>query len=108
MVLYRATHERATRLADASTTASAAVVSAPHQTDDGSPVTLSPVGKAPSRCWRGASAGTPNFEGAIARRLLLSFGSACRGHAPAVFSPPRAISPPPTLRVHLRFCVFRE
>ncbi|PXV26633.1 copper resistance protein, partial [Salmonella enterica subsp. enterica serovar Newport] len=23
------------------------------------------------------------------------------------FSPPRAISPP-TLRVHLRFCVFRE
>lgn len=47
------------------------------------------------------------FEGAIlALCLLLSLLAPVRVMR-LPFSPPRAISPP-TLRVHLRFCVFRE
>lgn len=47
------------------------------------------------------------FEGAIlALCLLLSLLAPVRA-VRLPFFPPRAISPP-TLRVHLRFCVFRE
>lgn len=47
------------------------------------------------------------FEGAIlALCLLLSLLAPVRAFR-LPFFPPRAISPP-TLRVHLRFCVFRE
>ncbi|EAA5483746.1 copper resistance protein [Salmonella enterica] len=83
-------------------TASAAVVSAPSSTDDGSPVTPCELSA------KSLLAAPPVlFEGAIlALCLLLSLLAPVRVmHLP--FSPPRAISPP-TLRVHLRFCVFRE
>ncbi len=47
------------------------------------------------------------FEGAIlALCLLLALLAPVRATR-LPFSPPRAVSPP-TLRVHLRFCVFRE
>ncbi|WP_435926972.1 copper resistance protein [Dryocola sp. BD613] len=47
------------------------------------------------------------FEGAIlALCLLLALLAPVRAMR-LPFSPPRAVSPP-TLRVHLRFCVFRE
>ncbi|EEE3307752.1 copper resistance protein [Salmonella enterica subsp. enterica] len=80
-------------------TASAAVVSAPSSTDDGSPCELSA---------KSLLAAPPVlFEGAIlALCLLLSLLAPVRVMR-LPFSPPRAISPP-TLRVHLRFCVFRE
>ncbi|EAA7364840.1 copper resistance protein [Salmonella enterica] len=83
-------------------TASAAVVSAPSSTDDGSPVTPCELSA------KSLLAAPPVlFEGAIlALCLLLSLLAPVRVMR-LLFSPPRAISPP-TLRVHLRFCVFRE
>ncbi|HGY0429587.1 TPA: copper resistance protein [Salmonella enterica subsp. enterica serovar Derby] len=83
-------------------TASAAVVSAPSSTDDGSPVTPCELSA------KSLLAAPPVlFEGAIlALCLLLSLLAPVRVMR-LPFSPPRAISPP-TLRVHLRFCVFRE
>ncbi|EEN2375397.1 copper resistance protein [Salmonella enterica] len=83
-------------------TASAAVVSAPSSTDDGSPVTPCELST------KSLLAAPPVlFEGAIlALCLLLSLLAPVRVMR-LPFSPPRAISPP-TLRVHLRFCVFRE
>ncbi|EDH0553693.1 copper resistance protein [Salmonella enterica subsp. enterica serovar Montevideo] len=83
-------------------TASAAVVSAPSSTDDGSPVTPCELSA------KSLLAAPPVlFEGAIlALCLLLSLLAPVRVMR-LPFSPPRAISPPP-LRVHLRFCVFRE
>ncbi|EAZ2416727.1 copper resistance protein [Salmonella enterica] len=83
-------------------TASAAVVSAPSSTDDGSPVTPCELSA------KSLLAAPPVlFEGAIlALCLLLSLLAPVRVMR-LRFSPPRAISPP-TLRVHLRFCVFRE
>ncbi|ECZ6304778.1 copper resistance protein [Salmonella enterica] len=83
-------------------TASATVVSAPSSTDDGSPVTPCELSA------KSLLAAPPVlFEGAIlALCLLLSLLAPVRV-MPLPFSPPRAISPP-TLRVHLRFCVFRE
>ncbi|EPS4688767.1 copper resistance protein [Salmonella enterica subsp. enterica] len=83
-------------------TASAAVVSAPSSTDDGSPVTPCELSA------KSLLAAPPVlFEGAIlALCLLLSLLAPVRVMS-LPFSPPRAISPP-TLRVHLRFCVFRE
>ncbi|ECK9468612.1 copper resistance protein [Salmonella enterica subsp. enterica] len=83
-------------------TASAAVVSAPSSTDDGSPVTPCELSA------KSLLAAPPVlFEGAIlALCLLLSLLAPVRVMRLS-FSPPRAISPP-TLRVHLRFCVFRE
>ncbi|HIA1850736.1 TPA: copper resistance protein, partial [Salmonella enterica] len=82
--------------------ASAAVVSAPSSTDDGSPVTPCELSA------KSLLAAPPVlFEGAIlALCLLLSLLAPVRVMR-LPFSPPRAISPP-TLRVHLRFCVFRE
>ncbi|EAT6781714.1 copper resistance protein [Salmonella enterica] len=83
-------------------TASAAVVSAPSSTDDGSPVTPCELSA------KSLLAAPPVlFEGAIlALCLLLSLLAPVRVMR-LPFSPPRVISPP-TLRVHLRFCVFRE
>lgn len=83
-------------------TASAAVVSAPSSTDDGSPVTPCELSA------KSLLAASPVlFEGAIlALCLLLSLLAPVRVMR-LPFSPPRATSPP-TLRVHLRFCVFRE
>lgn len=83
-------------------TASAAVVSAPSSTDDGSPVTPCELSA------KSLLAAPPVlFEGAIlALCLLLSLLAPVRVMR-LPFSPPRTISPP-TLRVHLRFCVFRE
>ncbi|EHP5190095.1 copper resistance protein [Salmonella enterica] len=83
-------------------TASAAVVSAPSSTDDGSPVTPCELSA------KSLLAAPPVlFEGAIlALCLLLSLLAPVRVMR-LPFAPPRAISPP-TLRVHLRFCVFRE
>ncbi|KSB48524.1 copper resistance protein [Salmonella enterica subsp. enterica serovar Johannesburg str. SA20025782] len=84
-------------------TASAAVVSAPSSTDDGSPVTPCELSA------KSLLAAPPVlFEGAIlALCLLLSLLAPVRVMR-LPFSPPRAISPP-TLRVlSLRFCVFRE
>ncbi|EBR4210126.1 copper resistance protein [Salmonella enterica] len=83
-------------------TASAAVVSAPSSTDDGSPVTPCELSA------KSLLAAPPVlFEGAIlALCLLLSLLAPVRVMR-LPFSPPRAISPP-KLRVHLRFCVFRE
>ncbi|EAS1385302.1 copper resistance protein [Salmonella enterica subsp. enterica serovar Mgulani] len=83
-------------------TASAAVVSAPSSTDDGSPVTPCELSA------KSLLAAPPVlFEGAIlALCLLLSLLAPVRVMR-LPFSPPRAISPS-TLRVHLRFCVFRE
>ncbi|EAA8321565.1 copper resistance protein [Salmonella enterica subsp. enterica serovar Oranienburg] len=83
-------------------TASAAVVSAPSSTDDGSPVTPCELSS------KSLLAAPPVlFEGAIlALCLLLSLLAPVRVMR-LPFSPPRAISLP-TLRVHLRFCVFRE
>ncbi|EDD1482529.1 copper resistance protein [Salmonella enterica] len=83
-------------------TASAAVVSAPSSTDDGSPVTPCELSA------KSLLAAPPVlFEGAIlALCLLLSLLAPVRVMR-LPLSPPRAISPP-TLRVHLRFCVFRE
>ncbi|MHI42423.1 copper resistance protein [Salmonella enterica] len=83
-------------------TASAAVVSAPSSTDDGSPVTPCELSA------KSLLAAPPVlFEGAIlALCLLLSLLAPVRVMR-LPFSPSRAISPP-TLRVHLRFCVFRE
>ncbi|EJD3346666.1 copper resistance protein [Salmonella enterica] len=83
-------------------TASAAVVSAPSSTDDGSPVTPCELSA------KSLLAAPPVlFEGAIlALCLLLSLLAPVRVMR-LPFSPPRAISPP-ALRVHLRFCVFRE
>ncbi len=83
-------------------TASAAVVSAPSSTDDGSPVTPCELSA------KSLLAAPPVlFEGAIlALCLLLSLLAPVRVMR-LPFSPPRAISQP-TLRVHLRFCVFRE
>ncbi|EBX0705989.1 copper resistance protein [Salmonella enterica subsp. enterica serovar Typhimurium] len=83
-------------------TASAAVVSAPSSTDDGSPVTPCELSA------KSLLAAPPVlFEGAIlALCLLLSLLAPVRVMR-LPFSPPRAISPP-ILRVHLRFCVFRE
>ncbi|EDK9044208.1 copper resistance protein [Salmonella enterica] len=83
-------------------TASAAVVSAPSSTDDGSPVTPCELSA------KSLLAAPPVlFEGAIlALCLLLSLLAPVRVMR-LPFSPPRAISSP-TLRVHLRFCVFRE
>ncbi|EBE0838157.1 copper resistance protein [Salmonella enterica] len=83
-------------------TASAAVVSAPSSTDDGSPVTPCELSA------KSLLAAPPVlFEGAIlALCLLLSLLAPVRVMR-LPFSPPRAISPH-TLRVHLRFCVFRE
>ncbi len=78
-------------------TASAAVVSAPSSTDDGSPVTPCELSA------KSLLAAPPVlFEGAIlALCLLLSLLAPVRVMR-LPFSPPRAISPP-TLRVHLRF-----
>ncbi|SUH04241.1 copper-sensitivity suppressor membrane protein A [Salmonella enterica subsp. enterica] len=78
-------------------TASAAVVSAPSSTDDGSPVTPCELSA------KSLLAAPPVlFEGAIlALCLLLSLLAPVRIMR-LPFSPPRAISPP-TLRVHLRF-----
>ncbi|ESG88577.1 membrane protein, suppressor for copper-sensitivity A [Salmonella enterica subsp. enterica serovar Javiana str. PRS_2010_0720] len=83
-------------------TASSVVVSAPSSTDDGSPVTPCELSA------KSLLAAPPVlFEGAIlALCLLLSLLAPVRVMR-LPFSPPRAISPP-TLRVHLRFCVFRE
>ncbi|EAQ3186556.1 copper resistance protein [Salmonella enterica] len=83
-------------------TPSAAVISAPSSTDDGSPVTPCELSA------KSLLAAPPVlFEGAIlALCLLLSLLAPVRVML-LPFSPPRAISPP-TLRVHLRFCVFRE
>ncbi|EAX4621647.1 copper resistance protein [Salmonella enterica subsp. arizonae] len=83
-------------------TASSAVVSAHPSTDDASPVTPCELSA------KSLLAAPPVlFEGAIlALCLLLSLLAPVRVMC-LPFSPPRAISPP-TLRVHLRFCVFRE
>ncbi|HGA5142360.1 TPA: copper resistance protein [Salmonella enterica subsp. diarizonae serovar 61:l,v:z35] len=83
-------------------TASSAVVSAHPSTDDASPVTLCELSA------KSLLAAPPVlFEGAIlALCLLLSLLAPVRVMR-LPFLPPRAISPP-TLRVHLRFCVFRE
>ncbi|HDI4958656.1 TPA: copper resistance protein [Salmonella enterica] len=83
-------------------TASSAVVSAPPSTDDASPVTPCELSA------KSLLAAPPVlFEGAIlALCLLLSLLAPVRIMR-LPFPPPRAISPP-TLRVHLRFCVFRE
>ncbi|VDZ79593.1 copper-sensitivity suppressor membrane protein A [Salmonella bongori] len=78
------------------------VVSAYPSTDDASPVT-------PCELSAKSLLATPPvlFEGAIlALCLLLSLLAPVRVMR-LPFSPPRVISPP-TLRVHLRFCVFRE
>lgn len=83
-------------------TASSAVVSTHPSTDDASPVTPCELSA------KSLLAAPPVlFEGAIlALCLLLSLLAPVRVTR-LPFSPPRAISPP-TLRVHLRFCVFRE
>lgn len=83
-------------------TASSAVVSAHPSTDDASPVTPCELSA------KSLLAAPPVlFEGAIlALCLLLSLLAPVRVMR-LPFSPPRAISSP-TLRVHLRFCVFRE
>lgn len=83
-------------------TASSAVVSAHPSTDDASPVTPCELSA------KSLLAASPVlFEGAIlALCLLLSLLAPVRIMR-LPFPPPRAISPP-TLRVHLRFCVFRE
>ncbi len=83
-------------------TASSAVVSAHPSTDDASPVTPCELSA------KSLLAAPPVlFEGAIlALCLLLSLLAPVRVMR-LPFSPLRAISPP-TLRVHLRFCVFRE
>lgn len=84
------------------TTATSEVVSAYPSTDDASPVT-------PCELSAKSLLATPPvlFEGAIlALCLLLSLLAPVRVMR-LPFSPPRVISPP-TLRVHLRFCVFRE
>lgn len=83
-------------------TATSEVVSAYPSTDDASPVT-------PCELSAKSLLATPPvlFEGAIlALCLLLSLLASVRVMR-LPFSPPRVISPP-TLRVHLRFCVFRE
>ena len=76
------------------TVATSVVVSAQAQTDEASSVTPCELSA------KSLLAAPPVlFEGAIlVLCLLLSL---------LPFFPPRAISPP-TLRVHLRFCVFRE
>ncbi|EBH9039100.1 TPA: copper resistance protein [Salmonella enterica] len=83
-------------------TASSVVVSAHPSTDDASPVTPCELSA------KSLLAAPPVlFEGAIlALCLLLSLLAPVRVMR-LPFSPPRAISPA-TLRVHLRFCVFRE
>ncbi|ECE0645746.1 copper resistance protein [Salmonella enterica subsp. houtenae] len=83
-------------------TATSAVVSAHPSTDDASPVTPCELSA------KSLLAAPPVlFEGAIlALCLLLSFLAPVRAMR-LPFSLPRVISPP-TLRVHLRFCVFRE
>lgn len=83
-------------------TATSEVVSTYPSTDDASPVT-------PCELSAKSLLATPPvlFEGAIlALCLLLSLLAPVRVMR-LPFSPPRVISPP-TLRVHLRFCVFRE
>ncbi|ECC8924961.1 copper resistance protein [Salmonella bongori] len=84
------------------TTATSTVVSAHPSTDDASPVTPCELSA------KSLLAAPPVlFEGAIlALCLLLSLLAPVRVMR-LPFSPPRVISPP-TLRVHLRFCVFRE
>lgn len=82
--------------------ATSEVVNAYPSTDDASPVT-------PCELSAKSLLATPPvlFEGAIlALCLLLSLLAPVRVMR-LPFSPPRVISPP-TLRVHLRFCVFRE
>ncbi|EAZ2929397.1 copper resistance protein [Salmonella enterica] len=83
-------------------TTSSTLVSAHPSTDDASPVTPCELSA------KSLLVAPPVlFEGAIlALCLLFSLLAAVRVMR-LPFSPPRAISPP-TLRVHLRFCVFRE
>ena len=80
----------------------AVVASAQVQTDETSPVTPCELSA------KSLLAAPPVlFEGAIlVLCLLLSLLAPVRAFR-LPFFPPRAISPP-TLRVHLRFCVFRE
>ncbi|MBJ8398746.1 MULTISPECIES: copper resistance protein [Citrobacter] len=84
------------------TTTTAVVASAQADTDEASPVT-------PCELSAKSLLAVPPvlFEGAIlVLCLLLSLLAPVRAFR-LPFFPPRAISPP-TLRVHLRFCVFRE
>lgn len=84
------------------TAVTSVVASAQVQTDETSPVT-------PCELSAKSLLAAPAvlFEGAIlVLCLLLSLLAPVRAFR-LPFFPPRAISPP-TLRVHLRFCVFRE
>ncbi|MBA7729468.1 copper resistance protein [Citrobacter freundii] len=84
------------------TTAATVVASAQTEADDASPVTPCELSA------KSLLASPPVlFEGAIlVLCLLLSLLAPVRVFR-LPFFPPRAISPP-ALRVHLRFCVFRE
>lgn len=80
------------------TAVTSVVASAQVQADEASPVTPCELSA------KSLLAAPPVlFEGAI---LVLSLLAPVRAFR-LPFFPPRAISPP-TLRVHLRFCVFRE
>ncbi|MDT3752348.1 copper resistance protein [Citrobacter freundii complex sp. 2023EL-00966] len=84
------------------TAVTSVVASVQVQTDEASPVTPCELSA------KSLLAAPPVlFEGAIlVLCLLLSLLAPVRAFR-LPFFPPRAISPP-TLRVHLRFCVFRE